>query len=260
MRLRSYFYYDGSRRASKVQLPCEKNNPYQRLKSDQRSRPRLPPREVYPYNGDMRYFIFFLPLVFCLSANANYESYDEIVTKLSSYESVERDPNPAYRSDIRTFSRAHIGLGIAQTFFDADAAALDSSMQNQGGLLINVGVDVLNQHWGLEGSYTNFGTQNTSGSEIKLREFAIKGLYKPSLNKTWSLRLGLGVSSRFLDINNPSTNEAYKTPSGLFLFGVDSYISKFISVGADLNFKTAMIDDTIDKNSVDLAFRVDTHF
>ncbi len=217
-------------------------------------------RPALSYNRDMKKLIFIIVVLGCSVGFADYENYDEIVNKLSAYENSKLTDNQAYRSEIRTFSRAHIGLGVAQTFFDADATALDSNMQNQGGLIINVGVDVLNSSWGLEGSYANFGTQNLANSQIKLREFNIKGLYKPSLNKTWSMRMGLGVSSRFLDINNPQTSESYKTPSGLFLFGLDSYVSQFVSVGADLSFKTAMIHETIDKNSVDLAFRVDTHF
>lgn len=193
-------------------------------------------------------------------AFSDYENYDDIVNKLSKYSTDDLRENQAYRAEIRTYSKVHLGLGLSQTFYDADAVALNSRMQNQGGLMINVGVDILNHNWGLEGSYSNFGTANTDDTQIRLREFAIKGLYKPSINKTWSMRMGMGVSSRFLDISNAATNESYKTPSGLFLFGVDSYISQLISVGADLSFKTAMINDTIDKNSVDLSFRVDTHF
>jgi hypothetical protein len=191
---------------------------------------------------------------------ADYESYDEIVDKLSSYKNTELRQNQAYRAEIRTFSKAHIGLGLTQSFFDADAVGFNSKIQNQGGLLINVGVDVFNPSWGVEGSYANYGTSNESNSQLKLREFTLKGLYKPSIDKTWSMRIGLGFSSRFLDISNTLANSKYKTPSGLFLFGIESYINSFVSVGADINFKTAMISETIDKNSVDLAFRVDTHF
>lgn len=201
-----------------------------------------------------------MTVLFVSPSFANYESYDEIVSKLSKYQDEELTENQAYRSEIRTYSRAHIGIGLAQTFFDADAVALNSRMQNQGGLLINVGVDILNERWGLEGSYANFGRSRTDNSEISLREFSLKGLYKPSLNKTWSMRLGLGFSSRYLQINNPAIDKNYRTPSGLFLLGLDSHINSFISVGADFSFKTAMIDDTIDKNSVDLSFRFDTHF
>ncbi len=208
----------------------------------------------------MKKILFIITLVVSASALSDYEGYDEIVNKLSAYSKKDLRDNQAYRSEIRTYSKVHLGLGLSQTFFDADAAGFDSRMQNQGGLLINVGVDVLNQNWGIEGSYSNFGTANNNNSQIQLKEFSLKGLYKPSINKTWSMRMGLGISSRFLDISNPTTNESYKTPSALFLFGVESYISQMISVGTDLGFKAAMIDDTIDKNSVDLSFRIDTHF
>lgn len=208
----------------------------------------------------MKTLIFILTATLSFNCFSNYEGYDEIVTKLSKYETKDSRKNSAYRTDLRTFSRAHLGLGVAQTFYDADAIALDSRMQNQGGLLINIGVDVFSHQWGLEGSYANFGTSSADNAQIKLREFALKGLYKPSLNKSWYMRLGLGVSSRFLDINTTLANESYKTPSGLFLIGLDSFINSFISVGADLNFKTAMITDTIDNNSIDLTFRLDTHF
>ena len=203
---------------------------------------------------------FLLLFVISNVSAADYENYDEIVNKLSRYTSEELRESSPTGLEVRSFSRAHIGMGFSQTFFDADAPALNSSLQNQGGLLINVGVDLFSPRWGLEGSYSNFGTQNTSNSTIQLREFAIKGLYKPALNASWNMRLGLGMSSRFLDVENAQTAVNYRTPSGLFLFGIDSYINSFISVGADINFKTAMINDTIDRNSVDLAFRVDTHF
>lgn len=195
-----------------------------------------------------------------LNVYADYESYDEIVDKLSKYSNTEVTQKPVFTSSSRTFSTAHLGLGFTQTFYDADASSLNSNMQNQGGLLVTVGVDLLNEQWGVEGSFINFGKLEASNSDIKLKEFTIRGLYKPSVAKNWNMRLGLGVSSRFLDISNSEINRSYKTPSGLFLFGIESYMNSFISVGADLSFKTAMINDTIDKNSIDLAFKVDTHF
>lgn len=209
----------------------------------------------------MKYLSLLLIVFVGAPAFAQYESYDEIVEKLSKYTDttpIKRSSKPSFET--RDFAMVHAGLGITQTFYDADAAGLNSSMQNQGGLLINIGADVLSRKWAIEGSFANYGRTETSNSNIKLREYTLKGLYKPSITKNWSMRLGLGFSSRFLDVQNAVTNQSYKTPSGLFLMGIDTYISRMISVGADLNFKTSMIDDTIDKNSVDLSFRVDTHF
>lgn len=208
----------------------------------------------------MKTLFFILTVVFAPLTFADYEGYDEIVDKLSRYQTTEVRKDISSARTSRSFSRAHIGLGLTQTFFDADAPNLNSGMQNQGGLIINVGVDVLSSLWGVEGSYANFGNRSTDDNQINLREFSLIGLYKPALNKNWNMRMGVGVSSRFLKINNLVASSEYRTPSGIFLFGMDTYLNSFISVGADFKFKTAMIHETIDKNSVDLAFRVDTHF
>lgn len=244
----------------KVQFQRLDNLPDKGLNSRSKTTPRLLLQGAYRYNESMKTITLLLTVLFAFPSFADYESYDEIVDKLSNYETTELSKNPAYRGELRSFSRAHIGLGLAQTFFDADATALDSNMQNQGGLAINIGVDVLSHKWGIEGSYSNFGTNNVDATQIKLREFSLKGLYKPTLSKNWSMRVGMGFSSRFLNINNPATSEEYKTPSAVFVMGLDSYINSFVSIGADFSFKTAMIDDTIDKNSADVSFRVDTHF
>ena len=208
----------------------------------------------------MKYLFFILTILAASTTLADYESYDEIVDKLSKFSTTETHTPKKYVAPMRTFSKAHLGLGFTQTFYDADAVNLDSRMQNQGGLLIAVGIDLLNEKWAIEGSYINYGKIQPSSNTIKLREFTVRALYKPNMNKSWNARIGLGVSSRFLNVSNSQINEDYRTPSGLFLFGLESYINSSVSFGADLSFKTAMIDDTIDKNSVDLAFKVDTHF
>lgn len=196
-----------------------------------------------------------------MNALADFESYDQIVDKLSKYSKDNREIKAQSSGSLRSYSMAHIGLGASQTFYDPSRSPLSStSFQNQGGLIINVGVDVFSPRWGLEGSFANYGRLNNQDTDIRLREFSLKGLYKPVLSNDWNMRMGIGMSSRFLDLQTPLASASYKTPSGLFTIGVDSYINSFISVGADLNFKTAMISESIDKSSVDLAFRVDTHF
>ena len=45
-----------------------------------------------------------------------------------------------------------------------------------------------------------------------------------------------------------------------FGFNADVYLNKKFSVGADLNARSSLIGDTIDKNSFDATLRVDTHF
>jgi hypothetical protein len=210
----------------------------------------------------MKHICILLTLLFlALNSWADFENYDQIVDKLSRYTDTKKEVRSRQSSSLRDYSMAHLGLGLAQTFYSTGDSGLTSErMQNQGGLLINVGVDLFNPRWGLEGSFANFGRMNGSDADIQLREFSLKALYKPTLSNNWNMRMGVGMSSRFLNINSELGDASYRTPSGLFTLGIDSYINSFISVGADLNFKTAMIGDTVDKNSVDLSFRVDTHF
>ncbi|MCB0378850.1 MAG: outer membrane beta-barrel protein [Bdellovibrionales bacterium] len=211
----------------------------------------------------MKTLILLFTFLFVVPLWANYEqydNYDDIVEKLSAYNKADLRENVAYRSQVRSYSRAHAGIGMGQTFFDADAQGFNSSMQNQSGILLSLGVDLLNEKWGVEGVFTNFGRADTEGTKLRLKEYAIKGLYKPSLSKSWNMKLGLGLSSRFLDVANSQINQSYRTPAGMLSIGIDSYLTSFLSIGAEMNYKTALIDDTIDKNSVDLNLRVDTHF
>ena len=217
-------------------------------------------------------FIFFFLCHLSSTLLANFESYDEIVDKLSKYGTTEKikTKKPTFKKDIPPM--VHMGLGLTQSFFGTHGSSSGVpladqsptvSIQNQGGVMINLGVDVLNRNWGLEGSYANFGIQETEDRSLQLREFAIKGVYKPLLSSTWTLRTGVGMSARFLDIissGQNQINQSHKTPSGLFFLALDNYLTPFVSVGADLGLKTALIEDTIDRASVDLTFRVDTHF
>lgn len=207
--------------------------------------------------------IILFTVIICLTSTvwADYENYDQIVEKLTRYSQKKQQKEVATSTETSNqFSQAHIGLGFMQTFYDANTPGSKNSIQNQGGLLLNVGIDIFSPQWAMEGSYANFGTQESNALRLALREYSLKVLHKPNMGGLWNLRLGAGFSSRFLDISQSNSNTRHQTPSALFTFGLESHLNSFMSIGADLNFKTAMISETIDKNSVDLAFRIDTHF
>ena len=127
--------------------------------------------------------------------------------------------------------------------------------------MLSLAVDILSPEFGLEGNYYNYGRHSDSQSSIRLKEFALRGLYRPEISKAWFAKAGLGFSSRSLRVD-PREGEGreYRTPSMMFSFGIDAYLNSFLSVGAEFAFKTAMIPDTIDRNSADLTVRLDTHF
>ena len=74
----------------------------------------------------MRYLSFIFVVLFASTTWSAYETYDEIVDKLSQYSRSEVKTKNTYKAPTRGFSTAHIGIGFTQTFYDADEVALDA--------------------------------------------------------------------------------------------------------------------------------------
>lgn len=203
---------------------------------------------------------FFAHPTWAYTTDTNYESYDQIVNRLSKRSKVDVRHARVNTLTGRSYSRAHAGIGMGQTFFDSNYPS-DSQIQQQGGLMLGLAVDLLSPQFGLEGNFYNYGQHSDSKSSIRLKEFALRALYRPQISKGWYAKAGLGFSSRFLQVNEVNAQaRQYRTPSMMLSMGVDAYLNSFLSVGAEFAFKTAMIHDTVDKNSADLTVRLDTHF
>jgi len=193
------------------------------------------------------------------SANHSYESYDDIVDKLSRYNDGSVIERKRYKP---LHTRAHAGMGLSQTFFQSSSSDGDQNGLEHGGLMLSLGMDVFSSRWGIEGSFQNFGRSQGATSQYQLREWNMKAFYKPQIGLDWFLRVGGGVSSRFLKVKNLDTQaeREWNTPSLSLTLGVDTYLTRMLSFGADLNYKNALIQDTIDSQSIDVSFRIDTHF
>ena len=209
----------------------------------------------------MKAFLITLSFLLSQSVLAQFESYDQIVSDLSNFNSTKTSRKKIKkRRSYNSYPKAHLGIGMGRSFYDSGNELSPSGVEEQGGLVINLGIDLLSREFGIEGSFANFGTSDNENGQQDLREFTLQGIFRPVLTSTWAVKLGLGLSSRFLDISSQGTQQSFRTPSGLFLFGVDRYLSDMVSVGADLSFKSAMISDTVDKSSANLSLRFDTHF
>lgn len=188
-----------------------------------------------------------------------YEGYEDIVDRLTA------DTDNYYnrsRIDFRKLTRAHAGIGMSQTFYQSSSSDGDRNGLRHGGLMLALGVDLLSRSWTIEGIYHNFGRSEGQSTRFQLKEVALKLLYKPHFINSWFLRFGGGMSSRFLKVTNfeTATGRNYQTPSLLANIGMDTFITDAISFGIDFNFKSALIEDTIDRRSVDVSLRLDTHF
>jgi hypothetical protein len=192
-------------------------------------------------------------------ANSDTEEigYDELINRINTKRAA------VTKSDTRSFDNLsiHAGFGLLSAMNDVKINNKDS-YRYQNGFLLALGIDLFSENFYAEGELRNFG-QTTSGSETRsLRELDLKLCFKNDLVNRTGFHLGAGLGTRYMKLSDPlaKRNIEDTTPSFLLSGGIDSYLNKNLSLGFEVSWKTAMITNTIDKNSLDLGIRLDSHF
>jgi hypothetical protein len=216
----------------------------------------------------MKKFILFFALVFVLSPQPKvwaeeYEeiSYDELVNRIGKKRSqVLRDkPGANVLDDIM------IHAGFALTNSNLTYVNGGQSLQkNVNGFQLSFGIDLFSPHWAAEGTLRNLGGSSDMqiNSEVKsFREFNIEVMYKNSVSEgTFGYRMGFGFGNRYLRISDNNGSFEEYNPLLVAFTGLDFNINRNFSVGTELSFRNSLINETHDKNSVDLLVRLDTYF
>ena len=115
-------------------------------------------------------------------------------------------------------------------------------------------------NWYSEGIFRNYGLTNQGSEELTLRELDLKIGYTNKLESIWSFALSSGISNRFLHFKDSSKNIDVDstTPSFVISTGFFAQVHRNISLGAEVTAHNAIISQTVDKNSFDFAFRINT--
>lgn len=200
---------------------------------------------------------------FCLADEEleDYETYDSIVGQLST--------NRSYQPKLKTNDpyeniRIHAGIGMAMSMTNFKTKGKNQTGFFQGMELV-FGIDLFSNTWLAQGSFRNFGRtelDNNIGNEAQLSEFDLLLVYRPLINKHFRLRTSGGIAARYLNYYEAATgNELkYTTPAWAISFGLESAINKTLTLTADVNLRSAMIEETIDDNSFGAAVRLDANF
>lgn len=201
-------------------------------------------------------------LIFCLSfvqagrplsahASDDYSSYDDIVRELKASEVATSVPSRT-DSDFEAI-RIHAGTGFVSTHanFRTPGGMPDSASLN--GFEVFMGIDLFSRNWIAEGAARSFNPEAFAGTKIALREFDLKIIHRDTIGRTVYWRGGLGVAARYITFDQKplGLNDSYTTPATIFLLGLGAQFNSNLSLGADLNYRTALITDTIEKSAVD---------
>ena len=205
--------------------------------------------------------ISLLPFVAHAQLDNDHISYEGILSELSS--SSKAPLSPTQNTDPFASIMLHGGVGLVSSYLNVGTKSSSLS-----GLLTGVeasfGIDLFSSYWLAEGSIRSFGSdQIAKDLHISLREFDLKLIHRNPLNQHMLMRFGTGLSARYMDASGPLIPEGrlmQTTPAMILMLGLQAYLTRGVSLGADLSYRNPLIEETIDRSSLDASLRLDAHF
>lgn len=214
-----------------------------------------------------RRFLFTATLALSLSTNVwaeddedSYTNYDAIVAELkASAEIPEAKPTS---EDMNWDDVAiHAGAGVSTSFVhvtNEEGLTMSGLMK---GLEAHLGVNLFTRKARAEGVFRSFAHDELSANSMAdLKEFELGVVYTPQLQDRLLLRVGGGITARYLNVQNGGQSIRYTTPASSFLLGMERKVTPTMSVGPDLAYRSAMISDTADKTSWNASLRLNATF
>lgn len=187
---------------------------------------------------------------------AEYEevSYDELVTELHNKTRAQKTSIRDDFDDVRILA----GIGFV-TGFTNISTAQQNFTRSASGIQLALGMELFSPNWYSEGVFKNFGTQNNGDEELSLRDIDLKIGFKSDVQRSYSYNIAAGISNRFMTFSKGLHISAKETtPAMMIASGLQAHIHKNISVGVELSARSSFVNSSADKNSVDLAFRLNT--
>lgn len=185
--------------------------------------------------------------------NKPYESYEEIVEKLS------RSRSQKISTQLSTSmprERFHVALGVSNTSTKIVHQGMGSVSHT--GFMLGVAVPLIEKQLFFEAAGKFYKSVDDGLLSSNLSQFEGKIVHKESLDFA-ILNLGAGLSTRFLSVKTPTDEVNYRIPSLLLMTGLERRLTTRISLGGDIGIHRSFKDDPNGKNTFELAFRFNYH-
>lgn len=192
-------------------------------------------------------------------------SYDTLIRKLSQGGETRTQSPQDPLNDVTI----HLGVGLANSLFTIQHPNGDKTQGAQRGVQVAMGIDLFSRNWLAETTFRNYGESQFNNTKLSTKEFDLKILYHSKISPVWGFQTGGGLAARYMKVNYSKKdehskpeiyNQEFETPSTVVQAGLMTYLGQSLSIGADAALRTALIDETIDRSSIDLTIRLDGHF
>lgn len=183
-------------------------------------------------------------------------TYDDLVQELNmSRTKIKKasDPQPEP-------IQFHLGIGwiTSNNLIDIEGYETNKPLN---GFQLALGIDLTTQFQS-EFNFRNYGESKSANESRSMRELEARALFHDLHVKNVGYRFGGGLGQRNFQLSDSASGLRINdsTPFFLLFGGVETKLSKQVSLGAELGWRTALITQTVDKNSLDATLRLDTHF
>lgn len=205
--------------------------------------------------------------------------YEYIVNSLTSPSARTLTHN---NSDPFALVKIHLGVSFVSSYLTVEPSDRKNIGGFHHGMEANFGIDLFNPAWIAEGIVRSFGSQKIDDEQVSLKEFELRIVRRYFVRNNLFFRFGVGLSARYLDMNrvvmtepsvvvpsdgNPApaatsseVRERYTTPASVFATGFEVSLTESVGLGLEMSYRSTMIDDTVDRHSLDAGLKIAGHF
>jgi len=195
-----------------------------------------------------------LSTITAFAADRSYDSYNDIVDKLSAERN--QSVHTQMQVTVPTRERLELSLGVVNSSTSIEHAGIGSI--NQNGFAFGAAVPMMGNEFYGEGYAQFFNTARNGDASTSLRQFELRISHKEPLSfAIWNL--GLGGSARLLQIESPLGDKNVRTPAVAVMTGLERRVSERISLAGDLEYLHSLSNGNDDKNSFELLVRMNYH-
>ncbi len=219
----------------------------------------------------MKHILFFIFALSSISSQAatSYDSdesglgYEAIVGELEKLDAPL--PTTTVSEDPFELAKIHVGFAMLSSYANFQLASGKGESGLLTGFELSFGIDLFSPEWMALGSIRSYSSEKLGDSiRAKLQEFDLKFLYKNYLSRRVQGVFGLGLSARYLDLKTEVASQTqttkYTTPASVISAGFMARMGKQVSVGPEFSYRSAMINETADRNAFDGMLKLDAQF
>lgn len=155
----------------------------------------------------------------------------------------------------------HSSFGLLQSIHYLQLPTKTKSRFKEG-ISMGFGLDLFNPNWIAEAVLKNYGHSVQNDEHMSLREFDLCLSFKEEKKQSISYKLTQGLGARYLKYASPFFEKSFNESTPVYLLGasIDSHFSQHFSFGVELSGTIALINESIDRNSLNLNFKFDNYF